>query len=514
MISLRSIASADNGAGGTTLTITKPVGLAVDDLMFAVMGYDGGTGISITPPSGSWTLDDRTDDGTTQGLVTYWKAADAADVAASNFVWTLTSTTASGGIYAIVGADTISPIDTSSGNVGSADFFSWSDSLTTTTLRTFLIYSQVSESGTVDQRPIGMNAGFDELATALRTYSDYILYTPSGFIGNKAAQKSAATGYVANLTAIKSAGTVVPTISVKFGVFDISEGMISWNEGLSSDIEMIEMAKRHGLVVPQDPTVNARLIDITGSFNETTRNDLRRKLEQFGGYMFGQLGTASRVRDISYVALDIEPNLTPTIPNGGLDLSRNLLRFYDDRCISGYCTKLDHEFIEGTEMTVAAWSSKFMFPDPFWYDGTDNADGFISYLSYSKEGASGLTFDIVVDGNVPVFPVIRIGANVSGIQAPKASDLTLVRQDLSGADPNRSIIFDNSAATGYNKHDIVIYTRDFAIADAVGGTSDGKPYLLDGSIFFWLEPGSNRLTLTWTGGGDTVLEVTYRNRYY
>ena len=74
-------------AGGSTLTITKPTGLTVGDLMTAVIGKDDDPALD-TVPSG-WST--RGTNGTTTGNDVrsglYSKIADAADVAASNFVW-------------------------------------------------------------------------------------------------------------------------------------------------------------------------------------------------------------------------------------------------------------------------------------------------------------------------------------------------------------------------------------------------------------------------------------------
>ena len=70
-----------------SITITKPTNLAVGDLMVAVIGKDDDPAID-TVPSGWSTADTN---GTTTGNDVrsgfYYKVADAADVAASNFTW-------------------------------------------------------------------------------------------------------------------------------------------------------------------------------------------------------------------------------------------------------------------------------------------------------------------------------------------------------------------------------------------------------------------------------------------
>lgn len=68
----------------TTVVITKPSGLASGDLMIANIYA---TGASVTTLSG-WTLISGT---------TFWKYADSADAAASNFTWSLSGSVSSCG---------------------------------------------------------------------------------------------------------------------------------------------------------------------------------------------------------------------------------------------------------------------------------------------------------------------------------------------------------------------------------------------------------------------------------
>lgn len=80
-------------ASTTTVTITKPTGLAEGDLMVAYIAAVTSVGGSVDAPSTptGWTLFSS---GNTTGnrLYGYWKEADASDVAASNFSWTVDAT--------------------------------------------------------------------------------------------------------------------------------------------------------------------------------------------------------------------------------------------------------------------------------------------------------------------------------------------------------------------------------------------------------------------------------------
>jgi len=85
-ITLRN-GSPSNNAGATTLVITKPAGLAVDDQMIAQVTVRGGTGTFICAPPG-WTSVDRRTSTTTLAQEVFRKTAVAADVAAANFTFT------------------------------------------------------------------------------------------------------------------------------------------------------------------------------------------------------------------------------------------------------------------------------------------------------------------------------------------------------------------------------------------------------------------------------------------
>ena len=103
----------------TTLTINKPTGLTVNDLMIANLAQ--GNNNTTAPTSSGWTLIDGRSLGTgtkRYGAVLY-KIANAADVSASNFVFTMGSLTdsATGAIIAFSGVDSNTPFDVSNGSI-------------------------------------------------------------------------------------------------------------------------------------------------------------------------------------------------------------------------------------------------------------------------------------------------------------------------------------------------------------------------------------------------------------
>lgn len=85
-----------------SLVITKPTGLAVNDLILAVVTDDGST---ITPPSGFALYASNT------SVFVYYKVADTNDVAATNFTFGFTTTIIRmGGMMRIYGHQFTSPL--------------------------------------------------------------------------------------------------------------------------------------------------------------------------------------------------------------------------------------------------------------------------------------------------------------------------------------------------------------------------------------------------------------------
>lgn len=84
------------GTGGAdALTITKPTSLATGDMMIAVCGVHGKASSGFAPPAG-WTILFTADDASNYGAIAFWKIATSGDVAASNFAFTITTTSGDG----------------------------------------------------------------------------------------------------------------------------------------------------------------------------------------------------------------------------------------------------------------------------------------------------------------------------------------------------------------------------------------------------------------------------------
>ena len=117
-ITLRSV-GASPGANSSNCIITKPAGLALGDFMLAHVVNKATSG-TITPPA-NWTIIGAQSNTASSRSALFYKFADAADVAASTFTFTLGTTGRNRGeMAAWLGVDTSSPINAANQQINSA----------------------------------------------------------------------------------------------------------------------------------------------------------------------------------------------------------------------------------------------------------------------------------------------------------------------------------------------------------------------------------------------------------
>lgn len=107
-VQVQSISSAVFETSGNQITITKPSGVAVGNLLVT---YLGGTQTNVTTLSG-WTLltTQISSSGNCQGKV-YWKIADSGDVSATDYTWVgITSDLTTGCMVRIDGQHSTNPV--------------------------------------------------------------------------------------------------------------------------------------------------------------------------------------------------------------------------------------------------------------------------------------------------------------------------------------------------------------------------------------------------------------------
>jgi hypothetical protein len=115
-IEFRGAASADNGIGGTTLTLPVPAATAAGDVMVAGLAVRGAP--TLTAPAG-WDLVRLDPRGTTMEQAIYTRVAGGSEP--SEFTWTIgASRVAVGAISTYSGVSTTAPVSASSGQSSDA----------------------------------------------------------------------------------------------------------------------------------------------------------------------------------------------------------------------------------------------------------------------------------------------------------------------------------------------------------------------------------------------------------
>ncbi len=152
---LRGATAANNGAGGSSLTLSVPAGTSSGDAMLAQLIVQT-AGNVITPPAG-WTLVLRQDSSTSISTATYVKVAGGSEPA--SYSWSFgTAGQASGGIGSYVGVNTTTPVDASHGQYNSSTSNVDNSGVTTTTANDMLVYAV----GVVVPTTVNVPSGFTE----------------------------------------------------------------------------------------------------------------------------------------------------------------------------------------------------------------------------------------------------------------------------------------------------------------------------------------------------------------
>ncbi len=215
-ISSGTSTTGDNTANGSsTLSITKPSSTTGDILIADITVY-GGTGISITPPSG-WVLVQRTDNGTILGVASYRKLVSFSEP--SSYTWGISpSARAVGGIVAYSGVIVENPIDVSSGGVGQGTS-AQAPAITTTYANEEIVDLFAVNNTRTFSTPSGMTEKFDVTnpdnkgpATAV----DDVQKSMAGFVATSTALFSnPSREWVAQQIALRPAGDPRSTDLVK-----------------------------------------------------------------------------------------------------------------------------------------------------------------------------------------------------------------------------------------------------------------------------------------------------------
>ena len=205
---LRAAASANNGAGGSSLTINVPTGTASGDVMLAHVVVRT-AGNAMAAPAG-WNMVLRQDTSSAVATATYVKVAGAAEPA--SYSWSFgTAGEASGGIASYVGVNTSAPIDASHAQYNNSVSNVDNSGVTTTVANDMLVYAV----GIVTATTVNVPTGFtQEWRTASNTSTtsemSQELLASAGATGTIHGTLSSATSNITYLIALRSAGAASP----------------------------------------------------------------------------------------------------------------------------------------------------------------------------------------------------------------------------------------------------------------------------------------------------------------
>lgn len=193
----------------TNLTIGVPTN-AAGDVLIAAVAASGGSGATVTAPTG-WTSIRRTNNSTTTALATWYRVVTAAET--GSYTWTLGSgVTASGTIAAYSGVDTASVIDPTaaagSGGTGATGSGSsaTASAITTTTTNAEAIAVYAVSGSTSWTKPTNYTEQVDIAAGStgptLSLYDKTL--TSSGSSGTAQASANASGYWAAQLVALRA----------------------------------------------------------------------------------------------------------------------------------------------------------------------------------------------------------------------------------------------------------------------------------------------------------------------
>lgn len=150
-ISARSsgVSTGDNAGGATSLTITKPSGAAAGDVMIAIIGVRGGTGVTVTATG--WTAVTATGTATSSTTLrgsAFYRVVTASEASSYSFSFGGATQKASGVISTYSGVDTASPINVAAVQANASSITMTAPSVTTTVANTMLVGGYSNATGT------------------------------------------------------------------------------------------------------------------------------------------------------------------------------------------------------------------------------------------------------------------------------------------------------------------------------------------------------------------------------
>ncbi len=210
-ITLRSVSTANNASGASSLTINAPAGIASGDVLIAHLVVRGAYTAMTAPPGWSLIRRDTTTNSIAVGL--YSKVVSNSEPA--GFTWTFNSSQqAAGGMAAYAGVDNAAPIDASSAQYNDSTAPITVPSVTASAPSARLVFFAAITTGTTVTPPSGMARQWTA-STAGTTSAMADQALPSaGTTGNRIGTSGAPyNSNIGQLVALRAAlaGTLPPT---------------------------------------------------------------------------------------------------------------------------------------------------------------------------------------------------------------------------------------------------------------------------------------------------------------
>jgi type IV pilus modification protein PilV len=234
----RAASSNTNGTTSTSsLSINKPSGVAVNDVLVATIAVQGAP-TSGTLPAGWSVIRSSTYSNQVQ-LTSLYHVAGSSEPSSYTFSTGGTKYFMSGGISAYSGVDTSAPVDISNAKTGSSGN-AVSLSLTTNYPNDRLINAVAfggSPSGSTATPDASLTERYDTYAKNLLHESADRTQATAGSTGIKTANGGTNTGWVSQLIALKPSGTATTSISVNYWVVAVDRNSVgAYREGAASNV--------------------------------------------------------------------------------------------------------------------------------------------------------------------------------------------------------------------------------------------------------------------------------------
>lgn len=261
-------------------------------------------------------------------------------------------------------------------------------------------------------------------------------------------------------------------ISITFDGVDVSTYFSTWQETENSRLMLASVPRRHGALVSDAITQDAKQIAIEGRIQETS---------------------------------DIAARNTLDILSELFARTNRKLTLWDDRAIYAYKAQFAYEYVEGSGMCTVDFTLIFFCADPFWYANTQTSQGGIITPNLTSA-------NIIVDFTNNIYKIAPTAIGIDGafiaypvwsIYAPTVPLRYITVRNLS---IGRQFTYTGSVAVGTW---LVVDTTNFTVMN--NGVSDLNRWSGD---FVWLDPsiaGGNSIQFEGTAPAAYSWVYTARN---